>query len=148
MIPGDEVFKLSDTYGFPPELTEEIAVEKGFAINWDAFHKALEEQRERGRQAWKGLAEKEVLPIYQLLVQGGPPSVFSGYGKTALRTVVRAVIRDGDKVDSAKEEEEIDLTLAETPFYSEAGGQVGDTGIIQSSDGKCVLTIHFHRWKV
>ena len=136
MIPGDEVFKLSDTYGFPPELTEEIAVEEGFAINWDAFHKAMAEQRERGRQAWKGLAEKEVLPIYQLLVQGGPPSVFSGYGKTALRTVVRAVIRDGDKVDSAKEEEEIDLILAETPFYSEAGGQVGDTGIIQSSDGK------------
>jgi alanyl-tRNA synthetase len=136
LIPGDEVFKLSDTYGFPPELTEEIAVEKGFSINWDAFHKALEEQRERGRQAWKGLAENEVLPVYQLLVKEGSTSVFSGYGKTALRTVVRAIIQDGGKVDSAKEDEEFDLILAETPFYSEAGGQVGDTGIIQSSSGK------------
>lgn len=136
LIPGDEVFKLSDTYGFPPELTEEIAVEKGFSINWDAFHKALEEQKERGRQAWRGLAEKEALPVYQILRKEYSPSVFSGYGKTALRTVLRAVIQDGGKVDSAAKEEEIDLILSETPFYSEAGGQVGDTGIIQSSSGK------------
>ncbi|HDL64333.1 MAG TPA: alanine--tRNA ligase [Proteobacteria bacterium] len=136
IIPGDEVFKLSDTYGFPPELTEEIAVEKEFSINWDAFHKALEEQKERGRKAWKGLAEKEVLPVYQRLMKEGSTSVFSGYGKTALRTAVQAVIRDGEKVNSAQEKEEIDLILAETPFYSEAGGQVGDTGIIQSSAGE------------
>lgn len=136
LIEGKDVFKLSDTYGFPPELTEEIALEKGLSIDWDAFRNALEEQRERGRKAWKGTSEKEILPIYQLLAKEGFSGIFSGYEKTALRSRVKAIIQDGREKASIQEGEKFDCILEETPFYSEAGGQVGDTGIIQSHSGK------------
>ncbi|MDP8215400.1 MAG: alanine--tRNA ligase [Candidatus Euphemobacter frigidus] len=136
VIPGEDVFKLSDTYGFPPELTDEVAREKGMAIDWPAFERALEEQRERGRMAWKGLAQREILPVYRDLRKRLPQTIFSGYEKIAFRTRVRAIMRDGETVAAAGEDEAVNIVLAETPFYAEAGGQVGDSGVIQTSNVK------------
>jgi len=156
LIAGEDVFKLSDTYGFPPELTEEIAVENGFSIDWEAFSEALEEQRQRGRDAWKGVAEKEVSPVYKILAKRYDPVIFSGYDRTALRSRIIAVIKADREVDAANEGEEVDVVLEETPFYSEGGGQVGDTGVIQSPDGELLVLNTFspvegmivHRGKV
>ncbi|MFH1037058.1 MAG: alanine--tRNA ligase [PVC group bacterium] len=135
IIPGEEVFKLSDTYGFPPELTDEIAREKGLSIDWRAFDQALAEQRERGRLAWKGLAEREVLPVYHKIRKKCLPTEFCGYGQLTSRARILAVILQGRSVDKAHTGEEVEVVLDRTPFYAEAGGQAGDAGVIQTSAG-------------
>ncbi len=134
-IPGADVFKLSDTYGFPPELTDEVAREQGLEIDWQEFEKALEEQRERGRMAWKGLAEQEILPVYHELRKKFPPCEFQGYDRLALRARIRAVLFEGKAIERAEQGAEVEVILDRTPFYSEAGGQLGDTGTIQTADG-------------
>jgi alanyl-tRNA synthetase len=132
LIPGDEVFKLYDTYGFPPELTEEVAGEEGLSLDWTAFQESMDKQKERGRNAWKGSPEKEIPALYQQLSRELSPTEFRGYERLALRTAVSALLREDRRVKSAGEGEEIEITLKETPFYAESGGQVGDTGLIQA----------------
>ncbi len=134
-IPGKEVFKLSDTYGFPPELTDEVAREKGLEIDWPGFEKALAEQKERGRAAWKGLAEQEVIPVYHQIRKLHPPVEFRGYDRLAVRARVLAIIRDGKEIGRAGKDEEVEVILDQTSFYAEAGGQVGDTGTIRTPSG-------------
>lgn len=136
MIPGEEVFKLYDTYGFPPELTDEVVQEKGLRIDWDAFKKAMEAQRERGRAAWKGMSEREVLPAYRDLLDEVGEVKFVGYARMAARAGIRAILRNGEVVDRAAAGDEVEIILDQTPFYAEAGGQVGDSGLIQSPEGK------------
>ncbi len=136
VVPGREVFKLYDTYGFPPELTEEVVREKGLSIDWPAFEVEMEKQRERGRKAWKGKAESEILPIYRQLRKKLPPADFLGYGKLALRAKVSALLKDGREVASAGEGEKIEVLLSRTPFYPEGGGQVGDSGVIDFPEGR------------
>lgn len=140
LIPGVEVFKLYDTYGFPPELTDEVAQEKNLSINWPAFEEEMEKQRERGRRAWKGMAEKEILPGYRKLKKETPPTEFLGYEKLALRTRILAILKDGKKTGTAGPGQAVEVILEQTPFYAEAGGQVGDTGLIQSQTGKMKVT--------
>ena len=140
VIPGDDVFKLSDTYGFPPELTDEVAREKDLSIDWEAFQKALEEQRQRGRLAWKGLAEEEVLPVYHEIRKSCPATEFCGYEQLALRSQIMAIISRGEEVAEAREGGDIEVILDRTPFYAGAGGQVGDTGVIQMAAGAMEIT--------
>ncbi|MCX6348641.1 MAG: alanine--tRNA ligase, partial [Candidatus Aureabacteria bacterium] len=135
VVPGDAVFKLSDTYGFPAELTEEVAREKGFSIDWEGFQKKLEDQKCRCRLAWKGMAEKEVLPVYHELRREVPQVEFLGYEKLAARATIAALIKDGHRVKTARAGETVDVVLDRTPFYAESGGQVGDTGTISTSRG-------------
>ncbi|HOO76543.1 MAG TPA: alanine--tRNA ligase [bacterium] len=135
-VPGAEVFRLSDTYGFPPELTEEVAAEKGLEVDWDGFRRALEEQRRRGREAWKGMAEAEVPPVYRALAEELEAVPFTGYEHLASRGTVAALVRNGERVESAEAGEEADVVLDRTPFYAEAGGQVGDTGTIETASGE------------
>jgi alanyl-tRNA synthetase len=135
LVPGEAVFKLSDTYGFPAELTEEVAREKGFSIDWDGFRKNLEDQKSRCRLAWKGMAEKEVLPIYHDLSRDLRRVEFLGYEKLAARGRIVGLVRDGKRVPAASAGETADLVLDRTPFYAESGGQVGDTGTIISPRG-------------
>jgi len=140
IIPGREVFKLSDTYGFPPELTDEVAREGGLEIDWPGFEAALEEQKERGRAAWKGLAEQEVLPVYHEIEKKFPPVEFRGYERLAVRARILAVIREGKETGRAGEGEEAEIILDRTSFYAEAGGQVGDSGTIRTPSGEFQVT--------
>lgn len=128
IIPGDEIFKLYDTYGFPVDLVQEAAKGSGFSPDMEGFEKAMKQQKERAMSSWKGSGEKEVAPLFKEIASSSDPTLFKGYGKTAGEGKVLAIIKDRQKTDSAKKGDQVELLLDQTPFYGESGGQVGDTG--------------------
>jgi alanyl-tRNA synthetase len=137
-LKGEEVFKLYDTYGFPLDLLEEIAKEKGLSLDMEGFEKEMEIQRERARQNFK-IQTKEVQPIYQHLKNIGRTSTFVGYEQYVAQSKVIALLKNGELVSELKEGEEGEVFLDITPFYAERGGQIGDTGTIESVDGLFVV---------
>jgi alanyl-tRNA synthetase len=140
-LKGEEVFKLYDTYGFPLDLLEEIAKEKGLSLDMEGFEKEMEIQRERARQNFK-IQTKEVQPIYQHLKNIGRTSTFVGYEQYVAQSKVIALLKNGELVSELKEGEEGEVFLDITPFYAERGGQIGDTGTIESVDGLFVVDGH------
>ena len=135
ILPGDVVFKLYDTYGFPVDLTRVIAKEQGFLIDEDGFRRLLEEQRQRSTFAGSG--EKAIGDLYLELASRLGDTVFLGYeGEgTEGEGKVLAIIRDGHLVEEAAAGDAVEIVLDRTPFYGESGGQVGDTGILTGSRG-------------
>src|SRR5215831_10453812 len=134
LIPGIEIFKLYDTYGFPLDFTKEIADEKSMRLDMDGFNAELEKQRERARQSWKG-DEGGVSPAYERFVEKGGTQ-FLGY--QALRSTSRVVgiIINGAPSSSIEGKGvSAEIILDQTPFYAESGGQVGDAGTLTSPDG-------------
>ena len=135
-LTGEEVFRLYDTYGFPPELTAEIAREKGLSIDWEGFRTEMEKQRERARAKPR--------PATAVVTTHGPKVVintrFVGYQKYSSRSKVRDLITNEISVRSVAQGSEVDVILDKTPFYGEMGGQVGDTGEIASQKGKIAVT--------
>ncbi|WLR49955.1 alanine--tRNA ligase [Bacillus tianshenii] len=127
-IPGEDAFKLYDTYGFPYELTEEYAEEEGMIIDEVGFKREMEAQRERARAARKDEGSMQI--------QGGvlsdlaEKSEFVGYDKDGVEAVVTAVLQNKEYADSISEGEEGHLILDKTPFYAESGGQIADQGKI------------------
>lgn len=138
VIPGADVFRLYDTFGFPPELSQEIAAERGFTLDMAGFEDAMEAQRQRARDA-RGEAgylssdDGEALPTIDL-----PPTVFVGYDVLEVDTRVLGLFVDGEATAHVPEGAEVDVVLETTPFYPEGGGQVGDAGTLTTVDG----TIH------
>ena len=122
VIPGETVFKLFDTYGFPADLTADIARERSLRVDLDAFERAMERQRARARASSRFKAEGEAA------IDVGAESAFVGYHRLEGRATVTALVRDGNEVNRLDPEEEGWVVLDETPFYAEAGGQVGDRG--------------------
>ena len=135
IIPGDVVFKLYDTFGFPVDLTEDIASEAGLGLDFAGFEKEMEQQRTQSRKAWKGDSEDEFESLYKEFVSGGLTSIFTGYDKTSDAGRIKALIKNGMLVDSAEEGDEVQLIADQTPFYGESGGQVGDRGTIEAEKG-------------
>ncbi|MBI2981626.1 MAG: alanine--tRNA ligase [Deltaproteobacteria bacterium] len=129
---GDIVFKLYDTFGFPIDLTELIAQEHGVDVDLSGFENRMEEQRRRGRKAWKG-STKSSGDLYQDVLKGNESS-FVGYDRLEASSKVAALLKDGKRVTSAVKGDEIDLLVLETPFYPEGGGQVGDAGTISAKN--------------
>jgi alanyl-tRNA synthetase len=128
VIPGETVFKLYDTYGFPLDLTADVARERGLTIDQAGFDIAMEAQRGRARAASKfGAESRETLQL-----EGG--TKFSGYDRLADRGRVTALIADGIRVDSLRSGQEGRVILDRTPFYAESGGQTGDAGTLESGD--------------
>src|SRR5690554_3037011 len=126
-IPGDIVFKLYDTYGFPMDLTGDIARERGLTIDEAGFEVAMEAQRERARAASQfGLD-------YNQLVKVDADTRFEGYTSTSGAAQIVALFRDGQAVASLAEGEKGVVVLDQTPFYAESGGQVGDSGYLSSA---------------
>lgn len=134
VLPGEVVFKLYDTYGFPVDLTEDITRESGLSLDYSGFEKEMERQRERSRRAWKGSGEEEV-PLYKEFTSGGLMVEFTGYERTRDTGRITAIIRGGVLSDSAKEGDMVEIITDRTPFYGESGGQVGDKGIIEGETG-------------
>ena len=125
-IPGDVVFKLYDTYGFPVDLTGDIARERELTIDEAGFEAAMEAQRERARSASQfGLD-------YNALVKVDIETRFQGYDGTEGQGSVVALFRDGEQVEALNEGEKGVAVLDQTPFYAESGGQVGDTGFLRA----------------
>ncbi len=134
-IRGEDAFMLYDTYGFPRELTVEVASERGFTVDGEGFEREMERQRERARAAHKfGGGDKTDLAAYEEL--GVTASGFTGYETCRHESVVMGLIAGGRPVDSVSEGDEVEVVLKDSPFYGEMGGQVGDTGEIRGARGK------------
>ena len=128
-LPGEKVFHLYDTFGLALDLMQEIAGERGLAIDEPGFQAEMEKQRERARASWKGGEKGTAAPIYRLLLENGRTQ-FEGYD--ALRAAdcrVLAIVRGGGSLKELGPGERGEVLLDHTPFYAEAGGQVGDTGV-------------------
>src|SRR5215831_14348013 len=133
VIPGIEIFKLYDTYGFPLDFTKEIADEKSMRLDMDGFNAELEKQRERARQSWKG-DEGTINPVYERFVEQGTP--FLGYEALRSASRIAGILVNGSLVDSVERDgRSAEIILDQTPFYAESGGQVGDTGTLTSPNG-------------
>jgi alanyl-tRNA synthetase len=132
VIPGETVFKLYDTYGFPVDLTADIVLGEGFTVDEEGFERCMERQRELAREHWKGSGEERVSAVFKSLHGEGLRTVFTGYGERTAYSVITAVVRDGVKVAEAGPGEEVDVITESTPFYGESGGQAGDRGEIST----------------
>ena len=129
-IPGEIVFKLYDTYGFPVDLTADIVEKDGYELDEEGFESCMEAQRAKARDHWKGSGEEAVSAIYKQLVEKGLQTQFSGYDKLEDQGEVLALIRQGEVSSEAVCGETVEVITAVTPCYGESGGQVGDTGQI------------------
>lgn len=140
-LPGPVAFKLYDTYGFPLDMTEDILRERGIAVDVDAFKVALEEQRERARgaQAAKAKGRDYTLAVAAARDRGGVR--FSGESQASDESEIVALASGGELLTAASEGQDCELVTAVTPFYGESGGQVGDTGVIEKSDGSRATVI-------
>ncbi len=133
VIPGEIVFKLYDTFGFPTDLTADIVRKDGLGLDMEGFEKAMAAQREKARESWKGSGEEAISEVYHRLSVGGIATEFVGYeGGTVGTSEVTAILKNGQVVEEIDEGEEAEVIVARTPFYGETGGQVGDTGVIMT----------------
>ena len=133
VIPGEIVFKLYDTFGFPTDLTADIVRKDGLSLDMDGFEKAMANQREKARESWKGSGEEAISEVYHRLSVEGIASEFVGYGYRAEPTEskVTAILKQGQPVGEIADGDAAEIIVAKTPFYGEIGGQVGDTGLIE-----------------
>lgn len=130
VVPGDVVFKLYDTYGFPMDLTADIARERGLTVDEVGFEREMEAQRVRARSASSfGLD-------YNTLVKVDVATEFTGYKDTSGSAKIVAIYKDGQSVDVLSEGEEAVIVLNQTPFYAESGGQIGDCGFLQAGNAR------------
>jgi len=155
-LTGAIAFKLHDTYGFPIELTREIAAERGVNVDTAGFEAEMAEQKRRARAAWKGGDQAAALDVYRSLLDVAGLTDFVGYEADAADGQVLSMVADGETIDRADEGREVELFLSRTPFYGESGGQVGDTGTIETETGRGVVLdtqhviqgLHGHRLRV
>ncbi|GAL10446.1 alanyl-tRNA synthetase [Vibrio astriarenae] len=128
-LDGETVFKLYDTYGFPADLTNDVARERDFTIDEAGFEKAMEEQRQRAREAGQFGTD------YNATIKSGVDSEFCGYTGTEGKSSVAEIFVDGDAADSLSAGDKAIIILGETPFYAESGGQCGDAGVLKTESG-------------
>jgi alanyl-tRNA synthetase len=156
-LPGDVVFKLYDTYGFPYDLTEDALRAQGFAIDQAGFDAAMDNQKTMARAAWKGSGAKASDDIWFDIAERAGSTEFTGYSATEGEGQVLALVKAGAEVNSASAGDDITIITNQTPFYGESGGQNGDAGTITSSKGlrakvadtgKPMGRLHAHHAKV
>lgn len=129
IITGDVAFKLFDTYGFPLDVTQQIALENGFKVDEEGFATRMSKQREQARSSWKGTGVEEVSTIYKEMFGKGLKASFVGYDSDSAEGEILAVVSGDRRVDEARGGEVIQFVASVTPFYGESGGQVGDRGM-------------------
>jgi alanyl-tRNA synthetase len=141
VVPGAVSFRLYDTYGLALDEQEDMARERGFEIDREAFDAAMKEQRERARASWKGAEKGAIAPAYQELLAKGR-TVFSGYSDLEATSVVTGLLVDQQQVEKVPADTDAELVLDRTPFYAETGGQVGDHGsLYDAATGEKVATV-------
>ncbi|MBV9831327.1 MAG: alanine--tRNA ligase, partial [Marmoricola sp.] len=137
VLPGDQAFALHDTYGFPIDLTLEMAAEQGIVVDEPGFRRLMTEQRERARadaRAKKG--QHSNAGSYREIADSlGHAVEFTGYDEIVTEGAVRGIVGAGGRVESASEGDEVELVLDRTPFYAEGGGQLADQGVIELDSG-------------
>ena len=139
VLPGDEVFKLHDTYGFPFDLTLEMAREEGLEVDEDGFRRLMNEQRDRAKADAKAKKSGHTdLSEYKKIADSKGASTFVGYTQIESEAVVNGILVDGISVQSAISGSEVEIVLDRTPFYAEGGGQLADGGRITLANGAVV----------
>jgi alanyl-tRNA synthetase len=138
-LPGDVAFKLHDTFGFPIDLTTEIAADAELEVDQEAFESLMAEQRARARAARRVEEGRPVAQILEPLLEQRGPTEFVGYEHLTATSAVIAISDGSQGLAVASEGDEVDIVLDRTPFYSESGGQVGDHGIIKSSAAEALV---------
>ncbi|MEZ8144582.1 alanine--tRNA ligase [Enterovibrio norvegicus FF-33] len=130
VLDGETVFKLYDTYGFPADLTNDVARERGLTIDEEGFEAAMEAQRQRAREAGQFGTD------YNAVIKIESDSAFTGYGETEGRGLITDIFVDGLATDTLANADEAVIVLDQTPFYAESGGQSGDAGFLMTDAGK------------
>lgn len=153
-LSGLTAFKLHDTFGFPIELTKEIAAERGVEVDAVGFEQEMSAQRERARAAWRG-ADHAVAAesVYRSVLDQIGLTEFVGYTDDHATAVVMSILADGESIERADEGRDVEIFLDKTPFYGESGGQVGDTGHVETETGRALIVdtqhviqgLHGHR---
>jgi alanyl-tRNA synthetase len=139
VIPGETLFKLYDTYGFPVDLTADIVEPEGFTVDEPGFEVCMEKQRQLGREHWKGSGAAGIADVYKEIHNRGIHSHFIGYDALVGSSHVLALVRNGAKAVSAAAGDQVDVIVDTTPFYGESGGQAGDAGTITT--GSAILEV-------
>ena len=136
-VPGDFIFKLYDTYGFPVDIVRDVALEQGCTIDEPGFARAMEDQRALSKKSWKGGSLAAMPAGVKKLVAKGHKTGFVGYKTHRAHSVIKGVIdHEGEAASKATQGERVSIFCPETPFYAEAGGQIGDQGEIVGPNGR------------
>ncbi|QDF39068.2 alanine--tRNA ligase [Bradyrhizobium symbiodeficiens] len=135
MFDGDVAFTLYDTYGFPLDLTQDALKSRGISVDQASFTDAMERQKAKARESWKGSGEAASEAIWFPLREKLGATEFLGYETESAEGVVTALVKDGKEATSLKAGETGAIVLNQTPFYAESGGQVGDTGVLTGEGG-------------
>jgi len=139
-LTGDFVFRLYDTFGFPLELTIEIAEDRGLSVDEESFRNLMEEQRVRARASWAGERELKHAEVYEEVREEFGKTDFLGYEVDEAEAKVKAIIKKTVVVTEAVDGDDVEVILDRTPFYAEKGGQVGDKGVIETESGHVRIT--------
>ncbi len=138
-LDGETAFKLYDTYGFPLDLTQDALRARGIGVDISSFTDAMERQKAEARSHWTGSGDKATETIWFELKEKLGATEFLGYDTETAEGVIQAIVRDGVAVDSAAAGDKVQIVVNQTPFYGESGGQMGDTGVISSDNGKLTV---------
>ena len=149
ILPGEEVFKLYDTFGFPVDITREIAKEAGLTIDETGFQTAMNAQKTRARSAWKQDTMESGEGFWSKLSREVGAITFTGYDTLQNHSTIVAIVSDDRQVPSASESDASDLFLVinPSPFYAESGGQIGDTGILETPSARVKIVNTFFATK-
>ncbi len=139
-LAGEVAFKLYDTYGFPVDLTQDVLKEKNIKVDQEGFQKIVNEKKQEARASWKGAGSQGIDKIWFEIKEKYGPTEFLGYNFSKAEGKLLVIIKDGKIVSTANSGDEVQLVSNQTPFYAEAGGQVGDTGKIISDINVCEIT--------
>lgn len=131
-LSGPVIFRLYDTYGFPSDLTQDLAKDQGLDVDLQGFARCMEEQKQKARASWRGTAEGRWSQENAL---AGARSEFVGYDRLEIASVVSHLFAQDDRVPEIAEGVEAELVVLQTPFYAESGGQTGDRGLVEGPDG-------------
>ena len=140
ILAGDTAFKLYDTFGFPYDLTEDALRAQGFGIDQAGFETAMNNQKAMARAAWKGSGAKASDDVWFDIAERAGPTEFTGYAASEGEGQVVALVKDGIEVQSAAANDAVTVITNQTPFYGESGGQMGDAGVISSSNMRGEVT--------
>ncbi len=139
VLPGEMVFKLHDTYGFPLDLTREIAEENGLGVDEEGFKKEMDAQKKKARDAHNSKDTSAWADSVFDKLDKSLKTVFTGYDETSADAKILYIVRAGEIVETAQEGDEVTIITDVTPFYAESGGQVGDTGTLTTQNSKVLI---------
>ena len=134
-LPGETAFKLYDTFGFPLDLTQDALREKGRGVDTAGFDSAMAAQKAKARAAWAGSGEAADATVWYDIAEATGVTEFLGYDTETAGAQIVALVQDGSRVAEVKEGDSVQIVLNQTPFYAEAGGQVGDSGSLVCDGG-------------